>query len=36
VEKVIEVPLSKEEKVEFQASIDHVKELSAEAEKLMK
>ena len=34
VEKVIEVPLSAEEQTAFQASIDHVKELVAQAEKL--
>jgi malate dehydrogenase len=35
VEKVIEVPLSQEEAAAFQTSIDHVKELVADAEKLM-
>ena len=34
VEKVIEVPLSDNEQAAFQASIDHVKELVAETEKL--
>lgn len=34
VEKVIEVPLTKEEKAAFQVSIDHVKELVAQTEKL--
>ncbi len=36
VEKVLEVPLSPEEKAAFQVSIDHVKELVAEVEKLGK
>jgi malate dehydrogenase len=36
VEKVLEVPLSAEEKAAFQVSIDHVKELVRDAEKLMK
>jgi len=35
VEKVIEVELSQQEKDDFKTSIDHVKELSAEAQKLM-
>ena len=35
VEKVIEVPLSADEKAAFQVSIDHVKELVAAAEKFM-
>ncbi len=36
VEKVIEVPLSPEEKAAFKISIDHVKELVAQVEKLGK
>ncbi len=36
VEKVFEVPLTPDEKKAFQVSIDHVKELVADAEKLMK
>jgi malate dehydrogenase len=36
VEKVLEVPLSAEEKAAFQVSIDHVKRLVADAEKLLK
>jgi len=36
VEKVLEVPLSAEEKAAFQVSIDHVKELVAEVDKLGK
>lgn len=36
VEKVLEVPLSPDEKAAFQVSIDHVKELVAEVEKLGK
>lgn len=36
VEKVLEVPLSSQEKAAFQTSIDHVKELVAAAEKLLK
>lgn len=36
VEKVLEVPLSADEKAAFQVSIDHVKELVAEVEKLGK
>ena len=35
VEKVIEVPLSPEERAAFQASVEHVKELVAEAEALL-
>lgn len=36
VEKVLEVPLSPDEKAAFQVSIDHVKELVADVEKLGK
>jgi len=35
VEKVLEVPLAPEEKAAFKTSIDHVKELVAQAEKLL-
>ena len=35
VEKVLEVPLAANEKAAFQTSIDHVKELVADAEKLL-
>ena len=35
VEKVIEVPLTPQEKAAFQVSIDHVKELVAQAQKLL-
>jgi malate dehydrogenase len=35
VEKVLEVPLSPDEKTAFQTSIEHVKELVAQAEKLL-
>lgn len=35
VEKVLEIPLSPDEKAAFQVSIDHVKELVAAADKLM-
>jgi malate dehydrogenase len=35
VEKVIEVPLSKDEQAAFNVSIEHVKELSAKAQELM-
>jgi len=36
VEKVLEVPLSDEEKADFQVSIDRVKELVAKVDQLMK
>ena len=35
VEKVIEVPLDKDEQAAFNVSIEHVKDLVAEVEKLM-
>ena len=35
VEKVLEVPLAPDEKAAFQISIDHVKELVAQAQKLL-